>query len=329
MYISHSLSVQQAVKIALEVKKALVDGDRLDLRQEALEEVLFASMRARGFGDEYIQRYRMMNRFQQAKRPLIVMVCGSAAVGKSGLAQALASRLNLPNVLQTDVLRDLMQGGEGAPLLEEPLWMRPGLDDPAALAEAYREESAVVRRALDGDLVKCIADGKSIIIEGLHLDPGLYLDEYGPGGALERRAEAAAVAAEAAAAIESVELSRADSEEGARQNGGGVLAVQCRSRSIDEGLLTYGQPVFVPILLRLDPEDYEFVAEEWLRTQVPPGGGPAALRRLLALQEYLARYAARGVPVMTTGALTSQETLDAMHDHVLASIADALGMGPL
>jgi hypothetical protein len=286
-------------------------------------------MRARGFGDEYIHRYRMMNRFQQAKRPLIVMVCGSAAVGKSGLAQALASRLNLPNVLQTDVLRDLMQGGEGAPLLEEPLWLRAGLDAPAALAEAYREESEVVRRALDGDLVKCIADGKSIIVEGLHLDPGLYLDEYGPGGALGRRAEAAAAAAEVTVAIAAVELGREDSEEGLRKQNDGAAALPCRSRSIDEGLLAYGRPVFVPIVLRLDPEDYEFVAEEWLRTQVPPGGGDAALSRLLALQEYLAGYAARGVPVMTTGALKAQATLDAMHDHVLESIAGALDMGPL
>jgi hypothetical protein len=30
--------------------------------------------------------------------------------------------------------------------------------------------------------MQCIADGKSIIIEGMHLDPGLYLYEFGHHG---------------------------------------------------------------------------------------------------------------------------------------------------
>lgn len=145
----------QAVKIALEVKKWLVDNDKLDTSQEELEAVLFSSMRARGFGDEYVQRFRMMNRFQQQKRPLIIMLCGSARTGKSTLAQQLASRLNLPNVLQTDMLYQLLQGGlagEGK-VSDTPLWAREHAS-PQALVSDFQQECRLMRRALDGDLLK-------------------------------------------------------------------------------------------------------------------------------------------------------------------------------
>ena len=148
------------------MKKWLVDNDKLDISQEELEAVLFGSMRARGFGDEYVDRFRMVNKFQQQKRPLIILICGTACTGKSTLAQQLSSRLNLPNVLQTDALRDLLQGYEGAPLQREPLWLgsdgdgaaegdaASGKDADAGLIPRFQEECLVMRRALDGDLVK-------------------------------------------------------------------------------------------------------------------------------------------------------------------------------
>jgi hypothetical protein len=291
------------------VKKSLVDNDKLDLTQDELETVLFNSMRARGFGDEYIQRYRMMNAFQQQKRPLIILICGSACTGKSTLAQQLASRLNLPNVLQIDAFRDLLSGGDDAPLPETPLYMRYNLDSDE-LVDVYKQECKVMRRALDGDLVKCICDGKSIIIEGLHLDPGLYTSEFGKGGVLERRAS---------------EQKAQETELGTTVDETTPLPLTpCRSKSIDEGLRTYGGPVFVPIVLRIDPEEYPIMAEEWLQRQLPANDGAGEreklLEQLIALQEYLSNYSDAGVPVMTTGVLKAQDTLDSLHDHVLECI---------
>lgn len=362
------VSQDKAVKIALEVKKWLVDNNKLDLTQDELETVLFNSMRVRGYGDDYIQRYRMMNTFQQQKRPLIILICGSACTGKSTLAQQLASLLNLPNVLQIDAFRDLLSGGDDAPLPETPLYMRHGLDSEA-LVGAYKEECKVLRQALDGDLVKCICDGKSIIIEGLHLDPGLYIREFGKGGVLERRAsEQQAEAAAAAAVLKTIQYQReiatdgdgdeknkdtllkitedrSDSNESEKEqqeenvlckdlNGATTPAttaaaaslppVPCRSKSIDEGLRTYGGPVFVPIVLRVDPEEYPIMAEEWLRRQLPTHTGAAEqermLEQLIALQEYLSSYKDTGVPVMSIGVLKFQDTLDSLHDYVLECI---------
>lgn len=184
--VSRSLTVTKmphlkAVKIALELKKFCVDNGMLDISQAQMEEVLLQIMQSRGFGDMYVRRYKMVTRFHLQRRPLVIFISGSACTGKSTLAQQLAARLNLPNVLQTDIIYQLLQASPAAPLNPAPLWRRADLSTAEVLAE-YHQECGVVRRGIDADLGKCVRDGKSFIIEGLHLDPGRYLYEFGRHG---------------------------------------------------------------------------------------------------------------------------------------------------
>lgn len=44
--------------------------------------------------------YHLSSRFHHQRVPLVILVCGTACVGKSTIATQLAQRLNLPNVLQ-------------------------------------------------------------------------------------------------------------------------------------------------------------------------------------------------------------------------------------
>jgi hypothetical protein len=105
--------------------------------------------------------------------------------GKSSVAQQLAARINIPNVMQTDVLCELLRCGEAPSLARQPLWARTDLGgggglgpgggggggglgpggvsqgggqggaaaDAALLAE-FKRECRVVRQAMQGDLVK-------------------------------------------------------------------------------------------------------------------------------------------------------------------------------
>ncbi|KAK9808523.1 hypothetical protein WJX73_004399 [Symbiochloris irregularis] len=170
----------KAVQIALELKKYLVDHSWLEVPQDKLEAVLFDVMLKAGFGPEYVVRYKMVTRFFQQRRPLIILLFGVPCTGKSTVAQQLASVLNLPNVLQTDIIYELLRSSLQVGLEARPLWAR-GLEG-SALLDAFKQECQVVRRGLDGDLAKCIRDGKSMIIEGSQLDPGLFLHEFGRYG---------------------------------------------------------------------------------------------------------------------------------------------------
>ncbi|KAK4285147.1 hypothetical protein QN277_001885 [Acacia crassicarpa] len=163
-----------AVKIALELKKVLIDNSLLDISQSDLEANLFKLMERRGYGEEYIDRYKMMTRFHHQRVPLVILVCGTACVGKSTIATQLAQRLNLPNVLQTDMVYELLRTSTDAPLASTPVWYRDFSSSEELITEFCRE-CRVVRKGLAGDLKKAMKDGKPIIIEGIHLDPSIYL----------------------------------------------------------------------------------------------------------------------------------------------------------
>eukprot|EP00879_Flechtneria_rotunda_P008427 GHRR01008828.1.p1 GENE.GHRR01008828.1~~GHRR01008828.1.p1 ORF type:complete len:921 (+),score=400.41 GHRR01008828.1:941-3703(+) len=146
--------------------------------QADLEAVLFSIVRSKGFDEQYIDCYKMVTQFYQQRQPLCIIICGTAWTGKSTIAQQLAARINIPNVMQTDIVYELLRAGGDSPLAAQPLWSRPGLSD-AALVGEFRREARVVRKGMDGDLTKTLSDGKPIIIEGMHLDPGLYIQDFG------------------------------------------------------------------------------------------------------------------------------------------------------
>ncbi|XP_074560830.1 uncharacterized protein LOC141817027 [Curcuma longa] len=165
-----------AIKIALELKKLLVDNSLLDVSQSDLEANLFKLMERRNYGEEYINRYKMMTRFHHQRVPLVILVCGTACTGKSTIATQLAQRLNLPNVLQTEMVYELLRTSTDAPLTSTPVWARD-FNSPEELITEFCRECRIVRKGLAGDLKKAMKDGKPIIIEGIHLDPSIYLME--------------------------------------------------------------------------------------------------------------------------------------------------------
>jgi hypothetical protein len=71
--------------------------------------------------------------------------------------------------------------GNSAPLASTPVWARD-FASPEELITEFSRECRIVRKGLDGDLKKAMKDGKPVIIEGLHLDPSIYLMDEGSGG---------------------------------------------------------------------------------------------------------------------------------------------------
>eukprot|EP00743_Colponemidia_sp_Colp-15_P003249 GILK01003510.1.p1 GENE.GILK01003510.1~~GILK01003510.1.p1 ORF type:complete len:357 (+),score=61.21 GILK01003510.1:98-1168(+) len=161
-----------STKIALELKKRLVDEDKLNVTTAELESYLFQIMEKYGYGADYISRYQMMTTFHHKRVPLIVLVLGTACVGKSTLGTQLAERLNMPNVVQTSIVYDIVQSFD-PDFRRRPLWFRQ--QDSHEMLKQYALECQLIRRGLESDIAKCLKEGKSVIIEGHHIDPPLYL----------------------------------------------------------------------------------------------------------------------------------------------------------
>ncbi|XP_058181642.1 uncharacterized protein LOC131300029 [Rhododendron vialii] len=296
-----------AIKIALELKKLLIDNSLLDVSQSDLEANLFKLMERRGYGEEYINRYKMMTRFHHQRVPLVILVCGTACVGKSTIATQLAQRLNLPNVLQTDMVYELLRTATDAPLASSPVWARDFHSSEELITEFCRE-CRVVRKGLAGDLKKAMKDGKPIIIEGIHLDPSIYLmdDENKlPTDISEKVEEPNSLTSDDKNAIETESNPSTDggnhseNRDGAPQNATPVERIHAdllnkvsdhlesidiaANDSVNKGETTKdpeaggnppakkeksgSEPIIIPIVLKMAEFDHEALLDEWISTR--------------------------------------------------------------
>jgi len=117
--------------------------------------------------------YILYHSFYRERIPMIILISGPRCVGKSTLATKLAERLNLPNIVKTDYVYDLMCSIFNVPEEErEPLWYRNCSTDE--LLEKYEKDCELVKKGLEADIKKAFTEGKSIIIEGTHVNHTLY-----------------------------------------------------------------------------------------------------------------------------------------------------------
>jgi 2-phosphoglycerate kinase len=170
---------RDAVNISLQLKKRLVDLNLLNVSQAEMETHLFAIMKEYGYGGsergQPIYRFRLMTHFHHQRVPLMIIMYGTGCVGKSTLATQLAERLNVPNVLQTDLILDVMSTFDQSLAPNEPVWLKK-YESQDDFIEQYKKECIFMKSALQGDIEKCFNEGKAIIIEGSHIDPHLFLD---------------------------------------------------------------------------------------------------------------------------------------------------------
>ncbi|XP_011018342.1 PREDICTED: uncharacterized protein LOC105121415 isoform X2 [Populus euphratica] len=296
-----------AIKIALELKKLLIDNSLLDVSQSDLEANLFKLMERRGYGEEYINRYKMMTRFHHQRVPLVILVCGPACVGKSTIATQLAQRLNLPNVLQTDMVYELLRTSTDAPLASTPVWAREFSSSEELITEFCRE-CRIVRKGLAGDLKKAMKDGKPIIIEGIHLDPSIYLmDEENklsakmpeksemnpvsvtpddnPARQMENNSTSVSrnrteninstfgdLASEEGKSVNQV--NKVVDSQGSRDKAGSIVDNKGETAKGLEGdrktsvsLKSGPEPIIIPIVLKMAEFDHKALLEEWISTR--------------------------------------------------------------
>ncbi|VVB13600.1 unnamed protein product [Arabis nemorensis] len=344
-----------AVKIALELKKLLIDNSLLDVSQSDLETSLFKLMARRGYGEEYINRYNMMTKFHHQRVPLVILVCGTACVGKSTIATQLAQRLNLPNVLHTDMVYELLRTATDAPLTSTPVWTREFGSSEELITEFCRE-CRIVRKGLAGDLKKAMKDGKPIIIEGRHLDPSIYLmndenkapsndpekssKETNSSGdpASDRNPEASSsntketetsTAVKPYSEAEATSVEAIDSSEKVAQCK--IDEAEKKKKSADgSGKTKSGpEPIIISIVLKMAKFDHKALLEEWIASRTTGDKYTSKekdrlITNLKTIEDYLCSFNSQGVTVVNISATTFPQTLDWLHNYLLQRIEEGI-----
>jgi 2-phosphoglycerate kinase len=131
-------------------------------------------------GAAALRRFRAWQRLDHLDRPLIVLIAGTAGVGKSTLATMLANRLGITRVIPTDVIREVLRAcfsHEFLPAVHyssfeagRSLELAPAERDPDLIGFARQAEA--VLSGVGAILDRAIQESMGMVLEGVHLVPG-------------------------------------------------------------------------------------------------------------------------------------------------------------
>lgn len=149
---------------------------------------VLAERLARHAGPDVAVRYERLRLFKRSRRPLVLLLGGSTGSGKSSLASEVAHRLDITRILSTDSVRHVMRAMISEKLLPSihrssfEVWRDPAVARAAAgggpgadpTITAFRDQVRHVSVAVEAVLDRAVLENLSIILEGVHLVPGLF-----------------------------------------------------------------------------------------------------------------------------------------------------------
>ena len=143
-------------------------------------------------GTRSAQRYRLLRRIRTLPRPLVIYVGGASGSGKSSLSLELAPLLRIYRINATDTIRQVMRmvftpkimpalhsssfeivEHLETPPSEEPSGGALDIDHPDRVIASFEEQARQVCVGVRAVVERAIAENMSIVVEGVHLVPGL------------------------------------------------------------------------------------------------------------------------------------------------------------
>jgi len=135
-------------------------------------------------GERATQRLRRLAGFQALDLPIIILVGGATGTGKSTVATEVAHRLGITRVTSTDFIRQTMRAFFSTAFMpaihyssfEAGAVVEPDVTgDPTVLG--FVEQSRQVCVAVEAAMRRALTEGWSLVLEGVHLVPGLVPTE--------------------------------------------------------------------------------------------------------------------------------------------------------
>jgi len=181
-----ALLPDDAFEVAREIEAGLIQQGREQVTQAELRRFAYGVLLDR-FGDRVAQRYLVWREFEEPDKPVIILLGGTAGVGKTSLALAVAQRLGVNRMLSTDSIRHIMRIMLSPDLMpaihvssfdayrELPALGRE--DDP--VIDGFLSQASTVSVGVRAMLDRAIEENTSLVLDGVALVPGLIdLQEY-------------------------------------------------------------------------------------------------------------------------------------------------------
>jgi 2-phosphoglycerate kinase len=168
---------RQVYQTVLEMRRDEISADQVyALTEQALEQQT---------GQPYAKRYAVWRRFLKSEQPLILLIGGAPGCGKSTLATEIASRLEIIRTQSTDMLREVMRTMISRRMVPElhrssfeawqdlPHHHANKRDAISRKIEGFDRQCDLLEVAVEAVFARAVREGVSLIIEGVHIRPGL------------------------------------------------------------------------------------------------------------------------------------------------------------
>ena len=191
---SRGILAQSLMAVGLEPELAygLSKDFEDDLWHEGLTEITRDNLRERvrkmledTTGGDVARRYELMKVVRQSDKPIIILIGGAPGVGKSTLAAELAYRLGIRRMVSSDAIREALRSLISPQLSPElhsssyTAWrneLLPDEDDKPRrkrVIRGYQSQSQQLASALTAVVKRNVVEATPVVIEGVHLLPGL------------------------------------------------------------------------------------------------------------------------------------------------------------
>ena len=169
----HAYQLARRIELDLaERGERSIDVDRLlVLAEEVLGEAE---------GDRAVSRLRRLADLQSLDVPIIVLIGGSTGTGKSTVAAEVAHRLGITRVASTDFIRQTMRAffsPEFMPTIHYSSFEAGQAVDQEVTGDptvvGFVDQSRHVCVGVDAAIRRALTEGWSMVLEGVHLVPGL------------------------------------------------------------------------------------------------------------------------------------------------------------
>ena len=175
-----------AYDIARQTEADLLSNNMREINRSELRRLIYEAI-LRNHDSDFADRYLLWRFFKSPDKPLIILFGGATGTGKSSVATEIAHRLGIEKILGTDTIRQIMRMMLSRDLLPTihhssyTAW-KEGIQDQdqqSAVIGAFREQCIRVLVGVRAMVERSIQENISLIIDGVHLVPGLLgLEEF-------------------------------------------------------------------------------------------------------------------------------------------------------
>ncbi len=182
---SCGLSNDDATSITSTIYNELLNRGYSELSSNELGRMTYQLLLSE-MGEKTAERYLVWADFLHSERPLLLLIGGTAGVGKSTVATEVGHRFGIVRTQSTDMLREVMRMMTPQPLspvlhassfnawkVQPNVGMNEKMTDEL-LINGYLRQAELLSVACEAIISRALKEKVSLILEGVHVNPTLF-----------------------------------------------------------------------------------------------------------------------------------------------------------